>query len=45
MKLAITILIITIFARQTFAQTNKSEQIEDSKPFILGVIDEIHQSN
>ncbi len=41
MKLAITILIITIFARQTFAQTNKSEQIEDSTPFVLGVIDEI----
>ncbi len=41
MKLAITILIIIIFTTQTFAQTNKSEQNEESKPFILGVIDEI----
>ncbi len=41
MKLAITILIITIFARQTFSQINTSKQTEESKPFVLGVIDEI----
>ncbi len=41
MKLAITILIIIIFTTQTFAQTNKSEQNEESTPFVLGVIDEI----
>lgn len=44
MKLLTTILLITISTTYTFAQTNKSIQKDESKPFVLGVIDEIQST-
>ncbi|GLU52057.1 alpha/beta hydrolase [Dyadobacter frigoris] len=44
MKLLTTILLITISTTPTFAQTNKPTQKDESKPFVLGVIDEIQST-
>ncbi len=44
MKLTATIFILIFFTTQTFAQAPKSAKADNSKPFVLGVIDEI-QSN
>ncbi|HXB43837.1 MAG TPA: alpha/beta hydrolase-fold protein [Puia sp.] len=41
MKTATAILTATFFTTMTLAQANKSKQISCSKPFVLGVIDEI----
>ncbi|MBE9464318.1 alpha/beta hydrolase [Dyadobacter subterraneus] len=44
MKIIITILLITFSTSLTFAQTKKQEQKDESKPFVLGVIDEIQSA-
>lgn len=44
MKLLITIFIITISTTLTLSQTNKQAQKDESKPFVLGVIDQIQSS-
>lgn len=44
MKLLTTILLITISTTLTFAQSNKQIQKDESKPFVLGVIDEIQST-
>lgn len=44
MKLLTTILLITISTTLTFAQSNKQIPKDESKPFVLGVIDEIQST-
>ncbi|WP_159473562.1 alpha/beta hydrolase [Dyadobacter sp. 3J3] len=44
MKLLTTIFLFTISTTLTFAQLNKPSQKDDSKPFVLGVIDEIQST-
>lgn len=44
MKLLTTIFTLTFLATITFAQTNKQQQANNSKPFILGTIEEIQST-
>lgn len=44
MKRLATILTLTFFTTLTFAQKNNPSQADHSKPFVLGVIDEIQSS-
>jgi len=44
MKTLTTIFILTFFSSLAFAQTAKSKQTDGSKPFVLGVIDEIQST-
>jgi len=44
MRIVTTVFILTFFTTQTFSQTNKSKQTDNSKPFVLGVIDELQST-
>ncbi|HEY0428041.1 MAG TPA: alpha/beta hydrolase-fold protein [Pyrinomonadaceae bacterium] len=44
MKIIITVLIAIFSAATAFAQTNSQKTADNSKPFVLGVIDEIQSS-
>lgn len=44
MKIIITVLTLLFFAVLAFPQTNKQKQADNSKPFVLGVIDEIQSA-
>ena len=44
MRIALPIIFLTFLTTLTFAQTNKSKQADNSKPFILGVIEEIQST-
>src|SRR6188768_3143904 len=44
MKTALIILGLTFFAEKTLAQPGKVSEAGNSKPFVLGVIDEIQSS-
>ena len=44
MKIIVTLFILTFFTTLSFAQTNNPTQTNNSKPFVLGVIDEIQST-
>ncbi len=44
MKATITIFVLSFFTTLAFAQTTKSNQTDKSKPFVLGIIDEIQST-
>jgi hypothetical protein len=44
MRIVTTVFILTFFTTQTFSQTNKSKLTDNSKPFVLGVIDELQST-
>ena len=44
MRIALSIIFLTFLTTSTFGQANKSKQTNNSKPFILGVIEEIQST-
>lgn len=44
MKIIIIVLTLLFFTALSFAQTNDQKSADNSKPFVLGVIDEIHSA-